>query len=148
MSEDTTVRIERVIDAPPATVFRVWTTKDAMEEWYRDGEDSVANVVELDVRKGGGYKIVWGSRSGPTYTERGEYLEVDPPHRLVMTETLEGPENGGWANTRVTVLFEEEAGKTRLILVHENLPSKEHAEGARGGWPGFIDCVERIALRG
>ena len=149
MSEDTTLRIERVIDAPPEVVFRVWTTKDAMEEWYRDGgDDAVAHVLELDVRPGGGYLIKWGPNGDLTYTERGEYLEVDPPHRLVMTETLEGAEGGGWANTKVTVLFEEEAGKTRLILVHENMPSKEHRDGALGGWPGFIDRVERIALRG
>ena len=137
-----------MIDAPPDVVFRVWTTKDAMEEWYRDGEGWVANVLELDVRPGGGFKIVWGPGGDEVHTEYGRYLEVDPPHRLVMTETLEGAGGFGWNDTKVTVLFEEEDGKTRLILVHENMPSREHRDGAAGGWPGFIDRVERIALRG
>ena len=148
MTDDTTLRIERVIDAPPETVFRVWTTKDAMEEWYCDGDGWVANVLELDVRPGGGFKIAWGPSGDDVYNEYGTYLEVDPPHRLVMTETLEVPSGGGWRDTKVTVLFEEEDGKTRLILVHEDMPSKEHRDNARGGWPGFIDRVERIALRG
>jgi hypothetical protein len=59
-----------------------------------------------------------------------------------MSETLEAAE-GGWADTRVTVVFEEDNGKTRFTLVHENFPSKEARDAALGGWPNFIDRVER-----
>jgi uncharacterized protein YndB with AHSA1/START domain len=53
MSDDTTVRIERVIDAAPEAVFRAWTTRESMEVWYRDGDDVVVRVTELDARVGG-----------------------------------------------------------------------------------------------
>jgi hypothetical protein len=39
---------------------------------------------------------------------------------------------------------DEEDGKTRLTLVHENFPSREQRDNAVGGWPGFIDRVERV----
>ncbi len=42
MTDDTTLRIERLIDAPPEVVFHAWTTSEAMEQWYRDGDDFVA----------------------------------------------------------------------------------------------------------
>jgi uncharacterized protein YndB with AHSA1/START domain len=147
MTDDTTLRIERVIDAPPAAVFRAWTTRDAMERWYADGDDSTAHVVELDLRVGGRYRIAFGPSGKEPYVESGTYLEIDPPHRLVVSETLanagEGPDFG-WTGTRVTVEFRAEDGKTRLVLVHEGFPSTEHRDGAGGGWPGFLDRVARL----
>ncbi len=94
MTDDTTLRIERLIDAPPDVVFRAWTTTEAMEEWYRDGGDvDVARVVELDLRVGGRLPDrVRPRRASRRTSRRGEYLEIDPPHRLVMSETLEGVE--------------------------------------------------------
>ena len=146
MTDDTTLRIERLIDAPPEVVFRAWTTPEAMEQWYLDGDDFVTRVVELDLRVGGRYHIEFGPKGEPPYVETGTYLEIDPPHRLVMSETLEGVETP-WSNTRVTVVLDEEDGKTRLVLVHENFPSQQHRDNAGGGWPGFLDRIERYVAR-
>src|SRR5205085_4337985 len=55
MSNETTLRIERVIDAPIEAVFEAWTSADAMLIWYRDRPDDVVRVVELDARVGGRY---------------------------------------------------------------------------------------------
>jgi hypothetical protein len=63
-----------------------------------------------------------------------------------MSETLEGVE-APWAGTRVTVEFEEENGKTHLVLVHENFPTAHHRDLAGSGWPGFIDRIERLSAR-
>jgi uncharacterized protein YndB with AHSA1/START domain len=140
---DTTLRIERVLDATPEAVFRAWTTREAMEQWYRDGEDHVARVTELDVRLGGRYRVEWGPAGQPPYVEHGEFLEIDPPRRLVMTETLEGVEPG-WVATRVTVELHDLDGKTRLVLLHEGFPTPGHRDLAAGGWPGFLDRIERL----
>jgi uncharacterized protein YndB with AHSA1/START domain len=146
MTDDTTLRIERLIDASPEAVFRVWTTREAMESWYRDGDDFVARVVDLDVRVGGSYRVEFGPRGQEPFVEYGVYLEIDAPRRLVMSETLEGVETP-WANTKVTVELEEENGKTHLVLVHENFPTPGHRDNASGGWPGFIDRIERLVSR-
>ena len=142
MTDDTTLRIERLIDAPPDVVFRAWTTTEAMEQWYRDGDDFVARVVELDVRVGGRYRVEFGPTGEPPYVETGVYLEIEPPRRLVMSEKIEGVEMP-WSDTLVTVVLEEEDDKTRLVLVHEQFPSTAHRDAAAGGWPGFIDRIER-----
>jgi uncharacterized protein YndB with AHSA1/START domain len=144
MSDDTTLRIERLVDAAPEAVFRAWTSRDAMELWYRDRPDDVVRVVELDVRVGGPYRVEFGPAGQEPYRESGVYREIDPPHRLVMSETLEGPDGVQWADTTVTVTLEEHDGKTRLTLVHEGFPSVEHRDRAGGGWPGFIDRLERL----
>jgi uncharacterized protein YndB with AHSA1/START domain len=146
MSEDTTLRIERLIDAPPDVVFRAWTTREAMEVWYRDGDDFEARVLELDLRVGGSYRIEFGPAGQPPYLEYGTYREIDPPHRLVMSETLEVGDNG-WRDTTVTVVFEEQDGKTRFVLVHEGFPSRHQRDAAAGGWPGFVDRIEALLAR-
>jgi uncharacterized protein YndB with AHSA1/START domain len=144
VNNDTTLHLERVIDAPRAAVFAAWTTAAAMEEWYRDGDDHVARVLELDVRVGGGYRIEWGPAGQPLYRELGVYEVVEPPERLVMTETLDTGDGGGWANTRLTVELEDQNGKTLLKLTHERFPSRDHRDAASGGWPGFLDRIERL----
>jgi uncharacterized protein YndB with AHSA1/START domain len=144
MTDDTTLRIERLIDAPPEAVFRAWTSREAMEVWYRDRPDDDVRVVELDVRVGGGYCVEFGPAGEKPYVETGTYREIDPPNRLVMSETLDSPEGTQWSDTTVTVTLEAHDGKTRLVLLHENFPSVEHRDGAGGGWPGFIDRLERL----
>lgn len=144
MNDQTTLRIERVLDALPEAVFRAWTSREAMEAWYRDRPDDVVRVVELDVRVGGSYRVEFGPPDEKPYVESGEYREVEPPRRLVMSETLLGPDGVQWAGTTVTVVLEEDDGKTRLTLVHEGFPSPELRDGAAGGWPGFLDRIERL----
>lgn len=148
MSDDTTLRIERVFDAPCDAVFRAWTTREAMEVWYRDGDLFVAEVTELDLRVGGRYRVEFGPAGHDPFVEYGEYLEIDPPHRLVMSETLEGVE-APWHDTVVTVELRDDGGKTHLTLTHSKFPSMQHRDMAAGGWPGFLDRMEALlrALR-
>ena len=143
MTDETTLRIERLIDAPPDAVFEAWTTSAAMERWYADGDDFVARVIELDVRVGGSYRIEFGPAGATPYVEYGEYLEVDRPNRLAMTETLEGVE-APWSDTRVTVELHDDGGKTRLVLTHEGFPTTAHRDLAGGGWPGFLDRIATL----
>ncbi len=144
MSDDTNLRIERVIDASPEAVYRAWTTPELMEQWYQDTPETVATVTAHELKVGGKFRIEFGTRNTPLWIETGEYLELDPPHRLVVAETLQNPaEPGiGWVGTRVTVELLAEGDKTRLVLTHEGLDA-EQREGAGSGWPGFI---ERVAL--
>ena len=146
MNDDTTLRIERLIDAPPAEVFKAWTTKEAMEQWYRDRPDDVVRITEHEPRAGGRYRIEFGPAGQKPYVEDGVYLVFEAPFRLQMSETLATPDGIAWADTTVTVLFEEDDGKTRLTLVHENMPSKEARDNARGGWPGFIDRLANLVV--
>ena len=94
-----------------------------MEHWYRDSDDFVARVVELDLRVGGRYRVEFGPAGQEPFIEYGNYIEIDPPHRLVWTETLDGVDMP-WSDTRVTLELRDDGGKTRLTLTHERLPDK------------------------
>ena len=68
----------------------------------------------------------------------GEFVEVDPPHRLVFT--------WGWAHdqavppgsTRVVVTLEAEDGGTRVVLRHHDLPDDGQREHHRLGWQMYL----------
>jgi uncharacterized protein YndB with AHSA1/START domain len=145
MTTDTTLRIERIIDAPVEAVFSAWTTPSAMTEWYRDRPDDEVRVTTFDLRPGGEYRVEFGPPGATPYVEHGTYREVEAPSRLAYTETLTAPDGVLWASTAVTVTFEEEDSKTRLTLVHERFPSKEVRDDAARGWLPFLDRVEAVA---
>lgn len=145
---DTTLRIERVIDASPERVFAAWTSREAMEHWYQDGPGWTVRVVEVDPRVGGRYHVEFGPDGEPPYVEIGEYLEIEAGSRIVMSESLTHDGDTMWASTRVTVELHDESGKTRCVLTHEGFPSRERRDDASGGWPGFLDRLERYLSEG
>jgi uncharacterized protein YndB with AHSA1/START domain len=66
---------------------------------------------------------------------------VEPPHRLVYTGTMHMPD-GSSVTTRVTVTFEERAGKTLLTLFDEGYPTEDVRDSFEQGWPDFLDAYE------
>ena len=82
---------------------------------------------ELDVRVGGGYRLVFGADPANTMAFFGKYLEVVPPSRLVWTN-----EESGDAGPVTTVTLEEKDGKT-LVVLTERYPTKEALDAAGTG---------------
>jgi uncharacterized protein YndB with AHSA1/START domain len=73
---------------------------------------------------------------------RGEFVEVDPPSRVVFTWGFENPDvdiDPGASTVEVTL--EPEDGGTRVRLVHAGLPESELASH-REGW---TEMMERLA---
>ena len=84
---DRDIRFERIFNAPRDLVWQTFTDPTLISEWWGGG----AEVVEMDVRVGGTWKFLGGHMpDGSKFTFEGEYLEVDPPKRLVQTM------NNGW----------------------------------------------------
>ena len=74
-----TLRIVRRFDVAPEVVFEALTVPEAMRVWWTE-----QTTFDLDLRVGGRWTIV--RRDGDeTYVMEGEYLEVEPPHRLRYT---------------------------------------------------------------
>jgi uncharacterized protein YndB with AHSA1/START domain len=80
---------------------------------------------------------------------RGEFLELAPPTRLVLSfgwEPTEGAPPIGPGSTRVEVLLVEEDGDTVLTLRHSGLPV-ELTEAHHAGWARFLPILADIAGR-
>jgi len=137
--------IERTFAAAQARVFEAWTSPEVLRRWWGAGPDWTSPAVEIDLRPGGRYRLSMQDPSGVVRSVGGEYVEVDPPRRLVYTWAWEshGAEND--AATLVTVEFREVSpGQTAVILTHTGFADGERRDLHREGWEL---CIDNLATR-
>ncbi len=77
-------QVTRIFRAPPARVFHLFTDPATLPYVFAPDPRSVT-IEKLDFRKGGKYSIRVRLDDGSSVRFQGEYLEVDPPHRVVNT---------------------------------------------------------------
>ena len=145
MSRDHDLVIERTFAAAQAMVFEAWTSPEVLRRWWGAGPDWTSPAVEIDLRPGGRYRLSMRGPSGVVRSVGGEYVEVDPPRRLVYTWAWEshGAEND--AATLVTVEFREVSpGETAVILTHTGFADGERRDLHREGWEL---CIANLATR-
>ena len=80
--------MERVFDAPRELVWKALTEAERIPRWW--GKRHTMTVEEMDVRVGGRWRWVAHTPDGDAPFS-GEYLEIDPPGRLVNTEMFDVP---------------------------------------------------------
>jgi uncharacterized protein YndB with AHSA1/START domain len=125
---DREIVVTRTFDAPARLVFEAWTKTELFKQWWVPRSMGMTlRSCELDVRVGGGYRLVFGDDPANPMAFFGKYLEVKPHSRLVWTN-----EESGDSGPVTTVTFEEKDGKTLLVL-HELYPSKEALDAAGTG---------------
>jgi uncharacterized protein YndB with AHSA1/START domain len=102
------IRFERIFNAPRDVVWSAFTDPTLVAEWWGGG----AEVAHMDVRVGGSWKFLGGHMpDGTKFVFKGEYLEVDPPRRIVQTY------ENGWMNGmtwREELEFEDLGEQTRF----------------------------------
>ena len=85
---DHEIRVEREFGAPRDAVFAAMTDPELIPQWW--GPRGTTTVVDqMDLREGGNYRFVVQSE-GREDGFRGEYREIAPPERLVLTFEWEG----------------------------------------------------------
>jgi uncharacterized protein YndB with AHSA1/START domain len=72
----------RRIAARPSVVFDALITPDGIRQWWGPDEGPVI-LAESDARVGGHFRVRFRMRDNTEHECSGEYLVVDPPHRIV-----------------------------------------------------------------
>jgi uncharacterized protein YndB with AHSA1/START domain len=78
---------------------------------------------------------------------RGEYLEVDPPHRVVLSWGMVGLDELPPGASRVEFTLTPTGGGTRLDLVHKGLPDSR-LRGHSSGWANYLDRLSVASAGG
>ena len=133
------LRIERLYAASPERVFDAWTNAEALSTWFAPSDEYTVSVDAPDVRVGGRYRIEMRHVEGGVHVVVGEYRELDPPNRLVMTWAWEGQEEMG--RTLVTVELVPQGASTHLVLTHDQFPNEGARNEHQKGWTG---CLARL----
>ena len=124
-----------VVDSEPADVYEYFTKPEAMVHW-------MGQVSSLNPVPGGEFAVDVNGSSAI----RGRLVELDPPHRLVFTWGFIGSEDLPPGTSTVEVLFIPEDGRTRIDIVHRDLPETEASKHAPG-WRHFLDQLAEAVVQ-
>jgi uncharacterized protein YndB with AHSA1/START domain len=137
------VTLTRVIDAPRALVFRMWTEAEHLKAWW--GPRGFTNpVCEIDPRVGGAIHIVMRAPYGVDHAMGGEILEISPPDRLVFTNYPVGENGEKLIDGVATVTFADEPGGKTRLTVHTRAVglapiAAQMIAGMNQGWSESLD---------
>ncbi|WP_048138514.1 SRPBCC family protein [Methanosarcina horonobensis] len=142
--------ITRFFDAPRELVWKAWTKPEHLMQWWGP-KDFTAPVIKMDFRVGGKYLWCMRSPEGEDYWSTGVYREIVEQEKLVTTDSFSDAQgnvvpashygmSGDWPlELLVTVIFEENDGKTKITLRHEGIPAGENRDLAKAGWNESLD---------
>ncbi len=120
------------IAAPPERVFRALASEEIAKWW---GSDDLYRVTKWtgDVKPGGKWRSVGKGADGKPFSVEGEFLEVDPPKKLVHTWRYDWDPSG--SVTTITYRLDVIPGGTRVTLRHEGFTNAPDACLSHGdGW--------------
>ena len=121
------------IKAPPEVVFPYFTDPALAVKW-------IANTAYLDARPGGTLAI--DVRGNPA---RGEFVVVEPPHRVVFTWGIEDRADFPPGSSTVEVVLQADGEETVVTLTHRDLPTEDYRRSHREGWGEFLGLLAEQA---
>ena len=127
-----TIRLHRVLTAPPERVYRAFLDAEAMAKWLPP-HGFVGKVHELDARVGGKYRMSFRNLgTGNGHSFGGEFVELVPGQKIRHTDVFDDPNLPGVMETTITLraVF---CG-TELSVVQENVPAPIPVEACYLGW--------------
>ncbi len=140
-AETASLRREVAIAASPETVWEYLVDPEKAVRWW-------GLSATFDARPGGVFRmdVISGS------TASGEFVEVDPPRRLVYTWGWEsgggGPEVVPPGSSTVEIDLVPDGEGTLLRLVHRGLGSAAAVEGHGAGWDHYLGRLAVAAAGG
>lgn len=138
-TSDREVVVTRTFDCPAHLVFTAWTTPDLFRQWWVPRSlGATLHSVDLDVRTGGSYRLVFGDDPASQMAFHGRYLEVVPNERIVWTN-----EEGDAEASVTTVTLEERDGQTHLVM-SELYPSKEAFDAGHGAEDALSETFAQL----
>jgi uncharacterized protein YndB with AHSA1/START domain len=145
LTEKPSLNLRRHYPVAPEKVWRAWTEPQALKQWWGPGGPEAVSLVQLDVRVGGRFRIVFGGARGDEHEVQGTYKEVVPNRRLAFTWTW--PRTTPERESLVTITFNAVAGGTELDFVHAQHFDEKVRDGHLQGWSEAFVKLERY-LRG
>ncbi len=127
-----TVRLHRVLRAPPQRVYRAFLDAEAMAKWLPP-YGFTCKVHHLDARVGGTFKMSFiNFNTGHGHSYGGEYLELVPHERLRYNDKFDDPNLPG--AMQVTVELKKVSCGTEIAIVQEGIPDVIPLEMCYLGW--------------
>lgn len=127
-----TIRLHRVLKAPPARVYRAFLDPDALVKWMAP-HGFTARVHHMDARPGGGYRMSFTNfGTGTTHSFGGTYDTLTPHESIRYTDRFDDPNLPG--DMQVTITLRAVIGGTDVTILQEGVPAVIPPELCYVGW--------------
>lgn len=127
-----TVRMHRVLRAPPERIYRAFLEPDAIAKWLPP-YGFTCKVHHMEAKVGGTFKMSFTNfGTGNDHSFGGEYLELIPHERIRYTDRFDAPNLPG--EMQVTVVLVKMSCGTDINIVQEGVPEVIPLEMCYLGW--------------
>lgn len=116
---DIHVVVTRRFAASPEAVYRAHTEPELIQQWLLGPEGWTMPVCINEARAGGRFHYEWTNAEGKGFSITGEFLEVEPPHRIVHVERMFLPDPT--PDNHIETRFEPD-GRGTLMTMRMTLP--------------------------
>lgn len=137
-----TIRLHRVLKAPPERVYRAFLDPAALAKW-NPPNGFTATIHEFDAKVGGTFRISFTNfATGNSHAFGGRFLELVPHEKIRSTDIFDDPNLPG---TMVqTVELTPVTVGTELRIVQEGIPDVIPPEACYLGWQESLNLLARL----
>lgn len=141
-----TVRLHRVLRAPPERVYRAFLDPDAMAKWLPPN-GFTGKVHQMDARVGGSYRMSFTNfTTGGSHSFGGKYLELVPNERIRHTDVFDDPNLPG--TMTVTIALKQVSVGTNVDITQEGIPDVIPVEACYLGWQESLVLLGKLVEAG
>jgi len=127
-----TVKLHRVLRAPPERVYRAFLDPHALSKWLPP-YGFTCEVHHMEGRVGGTFRMSFTNfGNSQSHSFGGEYLELVPSEKIRYTDRFDDPNLPG--EMRVTITLTKVLCGTELSAVQEGIPELIPVEMCYLGW--------------
>ena len=137
-----TVRLHRVLRAPPERIYKAFLDADAMVKWLPP-HGFTGKVHQLDAKVGGTYKMSFTNFSnGQSHSFGGKYLDLKPGEVIRHTDTFDDPNLAGEMQT--TISLKKVSLGAELDIVQVGIPAVIPVEACYLGWQESLNLLTKL----
>jgi uncharacterized protein YndB with AHSA1/START domain len=136
------LELQCVLDAPRERIFRTLTEPAELAKWWGPHGFRTPQA-ELDLSVGGGYRFTMQPPDGDLFHLSGEFLEIEPPSRLVYTFRWEEPDSDD-RETVVVLSLDDVGDATDLSLSQGEFATEARLALHRSGWTDALEKLRKL----
>lgn len=139
MSQTGTVKLHRVMKAPPERIYKAFIDADAMCKWLPP-HGFTGKIDRIDVRVGGGYHMSFTNFcTGKSHSFGATYLELTPHERIRYVDKFDDSNLPGEMN--VTITFRKVLCGTEVNIEQSGIPAMIPVEFCYAGWQESLQLL-------
>nr|WP_297524681.1 SRPBCC family protein [uncultured Roseateles sp.] len=137
-----TIRLHRVLKAPPERIYRAFTDAAAMCKWLPP-HGFTGTMHHMDPKVGGTWRMSFSNLSaGGSHSFGGEYLELEPGKKLRYTSRFDDPNLPGEMTT--TIELSAVFCGTDMQVTQDGIPDVIPSQACYLGWQESLTLLAQL----